>query len=255
MQKIRERWEKRKEIEQDIELHDQCLMWLETIDLKRKTTTKEKKIMEVKSEMEKHQKVVDEKKQQIELIKQQEKALNAANQDLRAKVKESEKKMATSPVQSLENEINRTTEEITRAKTKASNTKKRLIEMKSELKNKRSHLQELDADKTNKEYAAEENKRIKLEGSIDDYKANIRDKEQKLKMYDEKIQQFKEKLNDKNTDEAKKMNMLKKRNEVELYFLLLFLSVNRRFYKFESCCCRDFVRMNCPRCCISGTYF
>ena len=83
MQKIRERWEKRKDLEQDIELHDQCLMWLETKDLKKKATTAEKRINEVKNEMEKHQKVVNDKEKEIAFIKKQEQSLNAANQNLK----------------------------------------------------------------------------------------------------------------------------------------------------------------------------
>ena len=216
MQKIRERWEKRKEIEQDIELHDQCLMWLETLDLKKKSTSNAKKILEMKSEMEKHQKIVDEKKHQIELIKEKEKTFNANNLSLRAKVKESEKKMAMSPVQVLENEINRTTEEIARAKTKATNTKKRLKDMKIELKSKHSILQAFDEDGTNKAFAVEEDKRIKLEGSLDEYLVAKKDKEQKLTMHNDKIQGYKQKLNHRNTDEESKLKMLKNRNEVNI---------------------------------------
>ena len=121
--------------------------------------------------------------------------------------------MANSAVQNLENEINRRTEDISRAKTRSTNTKKRLKDMKQELKFKESQLQSCDEDGTMQMFSIEDDKRIKLEGSIEEYSTSIRDKKQKLEYYSSKIHDFKQKITERN-DDQKMMNMLKRRNEV-----------------------------------------
>ena len=106
--------------------------------------------------------------------------------------------------------------------------------MKSELAKKQAELNSYDEKETMKALANEESNKNNLEVAIDGYRNEMRDFSSKIEIYKRKILEIQGQIEQKSTEESKRLGILKQRNEeayqVKSDFEIRTLKVNVTFY-------------------------
>ena len=113
-QVIKERVHKRKNLEEDIELHDKCLVWLKYFDIAKKMQNLTKLIKDDQKDIKECEGTINRLKKKMEEIKVEENKYKQKNQGLSTQVRQVEQSMASknNPVKRLKDLIVTRTDQI-----------------------------------------------------------------------------------------------------------------------------------------------
>ena len=234
-QVIKERVDKRKNLEEDIELHDKCLVWLKYYDVAKKMRNFKDLIKNDQEEIKKCEGTINRLNKKMEEIKVEENKYKQKNQGLSTQVRQVEQSMASknNPVKRLQDLIVTRTDQIERTKTSATDIKKRIKNMKGELGQTENILQSLKENETLQQLHKIEFEVKKYEEDINEYESVIKDYQAKVDLHTRRIAAIQKKIDEKTSEDSVKLEILRQRNP-DAYAGVVWLRKNISMFKNPS---------------------
>lgn len=230
MKKLRQDVKRRKEMEESIKLMEAQEKQLEIKSITKKYKMCGVRLKEAEVSRSQAEKEKTTLKRAVDVFDREKQAIIKRKKVLRKSISEATDTMKEPLAAVLEDEVNQLTKDIEEYDAKLKQSKAIIEEKRNEIVIEKARLQAIDEDQLKAEYHRKCEKHSQVEMEVNSLKSELEDAENRLTLTRHKLQHSRNKLEEKSSEDSKRLNVLRMRNQ-DAYNGVMWLRQNKDKFK------------------------